>query len=163
MQSAPLVRYMNSNITRFYYPLLLQVAGEFVKARNKFKSEIFYFLRNILFINVTRKGLVSYPSVLNFLNLGFWILIIKHINTLLSLIQLRCKLYVWTTKPKRIPLHEIPILYDALDITSVASIKWGLKSKVQASTKVLADIIRNVDSGSLVHYYIYGKYPVRKR
>lgn len=163
MQSAPLVRYMNSNITRFYYPLLLQVAGEFVKARNKFKSEIFYFLRNILFINVTRKGLVSYPSVLNFLNLGFWILIIKHINTLLSLIQLRCKLYVWTTKPKRIPLHEIPILYDALDITSVASIKWGLKSKVQASTKVLADIIKNVDSGSLVHYYIYGKYPVRKR
>jgi len=163
MQSAPLVRYMNSNITRFYYPLLLQVAGEFVKARNKFKSEIFYFLRNILFINVTRKGLVSYPSVLNFLNLGFWILIIKHINTLLSLIQLRCKLYVWTTKPKRIPLHEIPILYDALDITSIASIKWGLKSKVQASTKVLADIIRNVDSGSLVHYYIYGKYPVRKR
>jgi len=163
MQSAPLVRYMNSNITRFYYPLLLQVAGEFVKARNKFKSEIFYFLRNILFINVTRKGLVSYPSVLNFLNLGFWILIIKHINTLLSLIQLRCKLYVWTTKPTRIPLHEIPILYDALDITSVASIKWGLKSKVQASTKVLADIIRNVDSGSLVHYYIYGKYPVRKR
>jgi len=163
MQSAPLVRYMNSNITRFYYPLLLQVAGEFVKARNKFKSEIFYFLRNILFINVTRKGLVSYPSVLNFLNLGFWILIIKHINTLLSLIQLRCKLYVWTTKPKRIPLHEIPILYEALDITSVASIKWGLKSKVQASTKVLADIIKNVDSGSLVHYYIYGKYPVRKR
>jgi len=163
MQSAPLVRYMNSNITRFYYPLLLQVAGEFVKARNKFKSEIFYFLRNILFINVTRKGLVSYPSVLNFLNLGFWILIIKHINTFLSLIQLRCKLYVWTTKPKRIPLHEIPILYDALDITSIASIKWGLKSKVQASTKVLADIIKNVDSGSLVHYYIYGKYPVRKR
>lgn len=163
MQSAPLVRYMNSNITRFYYPLLLQVAGEFVKARNKFKSEIFYFLRNILFINVTRKGLVSYPSVLNFLNLGFWILIIKHINTLLSLIQLRCKLYVWTTKPTRIPLHEIPILYDALDITSIASIKWGLKSKVQASTKVLADIIKNVDSGSLVHYYIYGKYPVRKR
>lgn len=163
MQSAPLVRYMNSNITRFYYPLLLQVAGEFVKARNKFKSEIFYFLRNILFINVTRKGLVSYPSVLNFLNLGFWILIIKHINTLLSLIQLRCKLYVWTTKPKRIPLHEIPVLYEALDITSIASIKWGLKSKVQASTKVLADIIKNVDSGSLVHYYIYGKYPVRKR
>jgi len=162
MQSAPLVRYMNSNITRFYYPLLLQVAGEFVKAKNKYRSEIFYFFKNILFINVSRKGLISYPSLFNFMNLGFWVLIFKYINTLLSLIQLRCKLYVWTTKPKRIPLHEIPVLYEALDIESIASIKWGEKSKVQASTKVLSDIIKNVDSGSLVHYYTYGKYPVRK-
>jgi len=123
MQSAPLVRYMNSNITRFYYPLLLQVAGEFVKAKNKYRSELIFFFRNILFINVSRKGLVSYPSVFNFMNLGFWVLIIKYFSTLLSLIQLRCKLYVWTTKPKRIPLHEIPVLYEALDIQSIASIK----------------------------------------
>lgn len=162
MQSAPLVRYMNSNIQRFYYPLLLQVAGEFVKAKNKFRSEIFYFLKYILFINVSKKGLVSYPSVLNFMNLGFWVLIIKYFNTFLSLIQLRCKLYVWTTKPKRIPLQEIPILYEALDIQSIASIKWGEKVKVQSSTKVLSDIIKNVDSGSLVHFYTYGKYPKRR-
>jgi hypothetical protein len=96
------------------------------------------------------------------MNLGFWVLIIKYFNTLLSLIQLRCKLYVWTTKPKRIPLHEIPVLYDALDIQSIASIKWGEKVKVQSSTKVLSDIIKNVDSGSLVHYYTYGKYPKKR-
>lgn len=154
---------MNSNIQRFYFPLLLQVAGEFVKAKNKLRSEVVYFFRNILFINVTRKGYISYPAILNFLNIGFWVLIIKHINTWLSLIQLKCKIYVWTSQPKRIPLHEIPILYEALDIESVASIKWGQKVKVQRSTKVLADIIRNVDSGSLVHYYAYGKYPKRSQ
>jgi len=69
---------------------------------------------------------------------------------------------VWTSKPTRLPLHEIPVLYDALDIESVASIKWGEKVKVQRSTKVLSDIIKNADSGSLVHYYAYGKYPKRQ-
>jgi hypothetical protein len=93
-QSAPLVRYMSSNINRFYYPLLLQMAGEYVKAKNKLREESIFFLRNILFINVTRKHYYSLPSILNFLNIGFWVLIIKHINALLSLIQLRCKIYV---------------------------------------------------------------------
>jgi len=161
-QSAPLVRYMNSNIQRFYYPLLLQVAGEYVKAKNKLRDEVKYFFKNILFINVTRRKYISYPSFLNFLNIGFWVLIIKHINTYLSLVQLKCRIYVWTSKPTRLPLHEIPVLYDALDIESVASIKWGEKVKVQRSTKVLSDIIKNADSGSLVHYYAYGKYPKRQ-
>jgi hypothetical protein len=97
------------------------------------------------------------------LNIGFWVLIIKHINALLSLIQLRCKIYVWTTKVPRIPLREIPELYDALDIVSMPSIKWGEKRKTVATTKVLSDIIRNADSGSLVHYYAFGKYPDWKK
>jgi hypothetical protein len=91
------------------------------------------------------------------------VLIIKHINTLLSLIQFKCKIYVWTTKVPRIPYHEIPTLYKALDIESIASIKWGEKTKVVSSTKVLSDIIKNTDSGSLVHYYAYGVYPKRTR
>jgi len=139
------------------------MAGEYVKAKNKLREEFKYFLRNILFINLNKKGYSFIPSILNFMNLGFYLLVIKFTRNLLSLIQLRCKIYVWTTKVPRIPLVEIPDLYEHLDIESISSIKWGEKRKVVSSTKVLSDIIKNADSGSLVHYYAFGKYPDKNK
>jgi len=154
---------MSSNLQRLYYPLLLQMAGEYVKAKNKLREEFKYFTKNILFINLNRKGYSFIPSIFNFMNLGFYSLLVKFTNNLLDLIQLRCKIYVWTTKVPRIPLVEIPDLYDNLDIKSISSIKWGEKRKVVSSTKVLSDIIKNADSGSLVHYYAFGKYPDKSK
>jgi len=157
MESRPLVRYMVSNINRFYYPLVLEVQAEYLRLWNRYRSELKFFLREILFINLTRKTYHSVPAFLNFLNLGFWVLIVRYFKNLISLIEFHCKIYVILWKHHNIyaekeflAKQEIAPLMELLDLTSIASIDWGEKTKVLDRTRVMASLCRKADRGSMI-------------
>lgn len=150
MESRPLVRYMISNINRFFTPLYAECYRESYRHWNNFRLELIIFFKWIWFINLTRRGYNSVPSVFNIFNIGFWVLVIKYIKAYLDLIQFDCKLYVMRTKEVRIEKQELYPLTKMLDMMSIVSINWGDQNKIRDSSRTLSRIVKEVDRGSLV-------------
>lgn len=154
-ESQPLVRYMSSNITRFYWPLLNEVASEYVLKLKSYRVESIRFLTTIWFINLNRKGIYSLPAVFNFLNLGFYSLLISYIKSGISLIELYCKIYVLYHKDrKRIMNIEFPMILKILDENLISSVSWEEVHKVKDTSKFMTRVCSKVDNGSLVKHYL---------
>lgn len=94
------------------------------------------------------------PGVLNLFNLGFWSLVNKYLRSIIAQIELHCKIYVMRTKPVRIDINEVPVLYKLLDLESISSIDWGKQTKVRDLTKVMSRLVKWVDSGSLTDHLL---------
>jgi hypothetical protein len=109
-------------------------------------------------MNLTRSGYHSFPSFLNFLNLGFWLLIFKYMKDAISLIELHCKIYCFDyySNDQRAKFAKLPDIIRALDLVSIASIDYGKKTLVKDMTKTMASLVKesNIPLPSIHQTYV---------
>jgi hypothetical protein len=154
-ESASLVRYMSSNISRFYWPLLKEVGHDFELKLNEYRLESKRFFTSILLLNLNRKGYHGLPSIFNVFNLGFYHLLISYFKTGITLFETYCKIYVLYHKDrKRIMNIEFPIIWKLLDQSPISSINWGKSKVVKDTSKFMTKVCKSVDDGSLVKHYL---------
>lgn len=157
-EPSTLVRYMSSNISRFYWPLLNEVAKDFELKLKEFRMESSRFFKTILFTNVNRRGQIALPSIFNVFNIGFYYLILSYIKSAISLFEIYCKIYVLYHKDRKRILHvEIPLIFEVLEQSSISSINWGSKKEVKDTSKFMTKVCKKVNNGSLVSYYLLPK------
>jgi hypothetical protein len=159
MEPTPLETYMfNSYIDRFYVPILNELKREFVLSKKKLGVETKTFLTRVWVMNLTRSGYHSLPSFLNFLNLGFWLLIFKYIKDAISLIELHCKIYCFDyySNDQRAKFAKLPDIIRALDFVSIASIDYGKKTLIKDMTKTMASLVKesNIPLPSIHQIYV---------